>query len=102
MTSKEFDMAWRMAIDPSVILDGVSDEALHGCALPDFVPVAVTIPEVAKHLRWQCLHIFGGGYDQQMLDECRTILVKWRRCRIIHTADSDKRMLDCLTKRLLS
>lgn len=85
MTGSEFAAAWKLALS-SVDLDKFDDIALDGVGLSGFQPVVVPIEAVARFLRWQCVYIFGGGYDGEELERCRRLLVRpSRRVEILKT-----------------
>lgn len=72
MTKTEFGRAFEIASNRNIDLTDVSDEHLHGCALPGFERVTTTIGPVAKMIRWQCFCL-NGGIDQDALNELRAI-----------------------------
>lgn len=71
MTKAEFSRAFALA-KSSDDLSHVDDSTLWGCGLPGFVPVTVTLEQVAKFIKWQSF-TFAGGIDAKALDECATI-----------------------------
>lgn len=76
MTKEQFSAAWKIAQNKDVDLSEIDDSILHGCGLSDFVPVYTTLETVAKLLRWQCLYMFGDGFDAQELDNMARIARK--------------------------
>jgi len=76
MTKEQFSQAWKIAKNKDIDLENIDDSILFGCGLSDFAPVYTTIETVAKLLRWQCLFIFGDGFDTQELNRMATIARK--------------------------
>jgi len=77
MNKAEFTKAVKLAEtrrDNDIPMSDLS--ILDGCALPDFTPVVCTIEVIADFIRWQCGFIFGGGWDQ---DELQNIYWLGRR-----------------------
>lgn len=73
MTRNEMAQARTLAQEPTFDTSNVDDSILYGCGLPGFQPVHVTLPVVAKFLRWQCC-LLNGGWDAEAYDECCNIL----------------------------
>lgn len=74
MTRQQFSDALVLA-KSKMEFDLVDDSSLHGCGLPGFKPVVVTLEMVAKLLRWQCLQL-NGQWDSEALQDCREISKK--------------------------
>jgi len=75
MTKAEFSQAVKIAKDLNTDLSNKDDSIIFGCGLPNFVPVHVTIEQVAKFIRWQALQ-FNGEFDAHALNECAEIAKK--------------------------
>lgn len=71
MTKPQFDRAFAIARSDRD-LTGITDEILHGCGLPNFKPVTITLEVAAVFLRWQCIQL-NGQVDAAALNECREI-----------------------------
>ena len=71
MNKNEFAAAFKIAKSEKD-LSNVDDSTLWGCGLPEFKPVAVTLDQVAKFIRWQCF-TFAGTIDAKELDDCHEI-----------------------------
>lgn len=74
MKASEFALAARIARS-SQDLSTVDDSPLWGCGLPGFVPVFVTVEQVAKFVRYQTVQ-FNGGIDAEAMAECAKIARK--------------------------
>jgi hypothetical protein len=53
-------------------LSAHDDSILHGFGLHAFAPVVVTIPQLARMIRWQCVQL-NGGIDSDALNEIARI-----------------------------
>ena len=76
MTRAEFSRAVTMAQDGTVDLSGTDCSSFDGCGLAGFGRVTATLRQVAYFIRWQCLDIFGTGFDSIELDNCARIARK--------------------------
>jgi len=101
MSPLEWAGACRLAFDRDTDLSSVSDEPLHGCGLPGFKPVQVTMQQVAKLIRWQCCYIFGPGHDAEALEETRRLLVTLRRATILDSKETDYKLIMAISARRL-
>lgn len=70
MTLQQFRQSWKLAKDNQVDLSTEEQGHLFGFGLPEFKPVACTIRQVARLIRWQG-GMFNGGWDMNMVDEVR-------------------------------
>jgi hypothetical protein len=73
MTLDQFKRAFAMASDDSFEYDGLAfmrDTPFLGFALKDFNPVAVTVRDVAKLIKYQCWFM-NGDLDHEALNEIR-------------------------------
>ncbi len=71
MNKAEFKRVFALAKSDADLSD-VDDSPLHGCALPEFQPVATTVEMVAKLVRWQGQDLFG-GWDMEAVNEVHEI-----------------------------
>jgi hypothetical protein len=71
MTKDQFTKALAVARSAED-LDGINDEHLHGCGLPEFERATTTVRAVAKLLRWQVIQ-FNGELDERELGNMREI-----------------------------
>lgn len=71
MTKEQFAEAFKIARSDED-LSQVDDSILHGCGLPEFQPVTVTINCFAKLLRYQITQL-NGGVDEIELNNMRWI-----------------------------
>lgn len=69
MNADHFSAAVAMARS-DIELDQYDINVLDGFGLSDFKQVHVLLEVVAKCLRWQCCQ-FGGGWDNEAMEECR-------------------------------
>jgi hypothetical protein len=70
MTSDQFKKAANLALNQ--VDEDLSNENIghfDGFGLPDFGMTMCTIRELARLIRWQCLHIYGDGHDSEALNE---------------------------------
>jgi hypothetical protein len=68
MTKTEFAQAFAIAKDSSRDLSNVDTGHMFGYGMYDFVPVHVTLEQVAKEIRWHALQ-FNGEWNGQALNE---------------------------------
>lgn len=68
MNREQFAQATVIAMDSGISLSHVDDGIFLGCGLPGFQPVNVTIRQVARLIRWQCVQ-FNGELDAREYDE---------------------------------
>jgi len=79
MKRVEFDKAVKMAQEGTYDANQ-DDSVLHGCGLPGFVPVTITLDVAAKFLAWHCICL-NGSVDCEQLTEMRAISrKKWIIC----------------------
>lgn len=73
---KSLDFARAASIARSTVdLSHVDDTPIFGCGLPGFVPVFVTVEQVAKFVRYQTAQL-NGGIDGEAMAECASIARK--------------------------
>lgn len=78
MTKNQFDLATKMAQEGTYA--DVDDSILHGCGLPGFAPVTITLDVAAKFIAWHCV-MLNGQVDCEALTEMRNISRKrWLCC----------------------
>lgn len=68
MNALQLKLACAIAQDSSIDLSHENDDALFGCALPDFQRVHVSLRTVAKQMRWQC-QCLDGSWDWKQYNE---------------------------------
>lgn len=79
MTKQQWDAAVQL-VRTGKDFSNIDDSPLHGCALPNFAPVTITLECAAKFIQWHCLQI-NGTFDQEALTELREISRKrWLIC----------------------
>jgi hypothetical protein len=71
MTKQQFDKAVALATSQED-LSAHDDNVLHGCGLPDFRPVTVTLAACARFIRWHCVCL-NGTVDSEALNDMRAI-----------------------------
>lgn len=96
MTAKEFDVAWKIA-QSDVDLTGHDDSPLFGCGCPDFQGARVSLYQVARLLRWQCICLDGISVDQNELANMRHILVRRGRGKLIEVEMSGSQCVEYLS-----
>lgn len=78
MTKNQFDAAVKMASEGT--FGDADDTVLHGCGLPDFKPVTVTLAAAARFIAWHC-QCLNGSFDSEALNDMRNISrKKWLVC----------------------
>lgn len=71
MNHREFKKAFKIAeSNEDLSTEAELRSVFVGYALRDFGPVTVTTRQVADLIRYQCRY-FGGGWDNEMLEEIR-------------------------------
>lgn len=80
MTKDEFKAAFELAHNDGIPWNTIDDSIVHGCALPDFKPVHVTLLIVARFIRWQCLYMGHkpgeSPWDMNEVNQCAAIARK--------------------------
>jgi hypothetical protein len=70
MTKHEFNLAVLLAAERSQAGAEMTNLEWAWCfGLPEYKPRVVTLVGLADLIRWQCVHIIGGGMDQDALNE---------------------------------
>lgn len=100
MTALDFQIACRLAFEPTADFNGVDDADLEGIGEADFQNAIVSQLQAALFLR-RCCMSGNGNISQQDLRELRFWMVDKGRVAVINSVEADRQLLQIITTRLL-
>lgn len=82
MTKTEFKKVWNRANKDVDTLYTIDDSILHGCALPDFTPVSVSVEVAAIFLRRHAMQL-NGEWDMLAVNEVKEYFTSNRKVTLL-------------------